>query len=82
MQTSPAGGATPFRRALKSGNTDGNGILCWRLHKFEIARANGFAPATRLSWAIPPEGVILHRRDIDYALSTHAAAATRGAPSA
>ena len=52
-----------FGGTLERVNADGSGILCWRSHKFEVARANGFAPATRLSWVIPPEDVILHRRD-------------------
>jgi molybdate transport system ATP-binding protein len=52
-----------FGGTLESVNPDSSGILCWRSHKFEVARTNGFAPATRLSWVIPPEEVILHRRD-------------------
>jgi molybdate transport system ATP-binding protein len=52
-----------FGGTLESVNADGSGTLCWRSHKFEVARTNGFAAATRLSWVIPPEDVILHRRD-------------------
>ncbi len=52
-----------FGGTLESVNDNGGGILCWRSHKFEIARANGFSPATRVSWVVPPEDVILHRRD-------------------
>ena len=52
-----------FGGTLESVDAEGRGLLCWRSHRFEVERVNGFAPATRLSWVIPPEDVILHRRD-------------------
>ena len=52
-----------FGGTLESVDAQGRGLLCWRSHKIEVERVDGFAPATRLSWVIPPENVILHRRD-------------------
>ena len=45
-----------FGGTLESANADGSGILCWRSHKFEIARTNGFAPATRAVMGDPARG--------------------------
>ena len=52
-----------FGGTLESVDDKGGGVLCWRSYKFEVGRVNGFASATRVSWVIPPQDVILHRRD-------------------
>lgn len=52
-----------FGGTLQSVEAQGRGLLCWRAHRFEVERVNGFVPGARLSWVIPPEDVILHRRD-------------------
>lgn len=42
---------------------DGGGLkLEWLGHKLEVARIEG-RPGARVSWVIPPEGVLLHRRE-------------------
>jgi len=42
---------------------DGGGLkLEWLRHKLEVARIEG-KPGERVSWVIPPEGVLLHRRE-------------------
>jgi len=42
---------------------DGGGLkLAWLGHKLEVARIEG-KPGDRVSWVIPPEGVLLHRRE-------------------
>ena len=42
---------------------DGGGLkLAWLGHTLEVARIEG-KPGERVSWVIPPEGVLLHRRE-------------------
>ena len=45
-----------------------NGMSCldWRGQHLEVTEQLDFAAGTRVSWAIPPEGVRLHRRGRDY----------------
>ena len=31
--------------------------------RLEVARSQGFAPGAQVSWVIPPEGILLHRRE-------------------
>lgn len=31
--------------------------------RLEVAHSQGFAPGDKVSWVIPPEGILLHRRD-------------------
>jgi molybdate transport system ATP-binding protein len=42
---------------------DGGAVrLAWLGHRLEVARIEG-RPGARVSWVIPPEGVLLHRRE-------------------
>ena len=41
----------------------GNTLLEWRGRLLEARHDGAFAPGTRVTWVIPPENVILHRRD-------------------
>lgn len=52
-----------FGAVLESVDQDGGGILRWRTRSLEVARVNGLTAGSRVSWVIPPEDVILHRRD-------------------
>lgn len=38
-------------------------LLRWRDHTLEAAHQPAFAPGSKVAWVIPPENVILHRRD-------------------
>jgi len=41
----------------------GRTLIRWLNYVFETAYAPSFSPGTRVAWVIPPESVILHRRD-------------------
>ena len=41
----------------------GHLVIGWREHRLETAIADGFAPGERVSWCIPSDSVIVHRRD-------------------
>jgi molybdate transport system ATP-binding protein len=41
----------------------GISLLRWRDHTLEVAHRPEFAPGSKVAWVIPPENVILHRRD-------------------
>ncbi|MBI2310925.1 MAG: ABC transporter ATP-binding protein [Betaproteobacteria bacterium] len=38
-------------------------VLRWKEHALEARHNGAFSPRTRVCWVIPPENVILHRRD-------------------
>jgi molybdate transport system ATP-binding protein len=39
------------------------GLLRWRGHLLEVRETAAATPGERIRWVIPPEGVVLHRRD-------------------
>jgi molybdate transport system ATP-binding protein len=41
----------------------GHLLVDWRGHRLETAADAGFAPGTRVSWCIPSDSIIVHRRD-------------------
>lgn len=41
----------------------GQTLIDWRSRVLEARHDPAFAPGTRVTWVIPPENVILHRRD-------------------
>lgn len=53
-----------FQGAILEERSD-NGCLTveWRGYHLETTLRDGFAPGTRLSWCIPSDNVIVHRRD-------------------
>jgi molybdate transport system ATP-binding protein len=41
----------------------GNFLVAWRDHRLETTINAGFAPGARVSWCIPADSVVVHRRD-------------------
>jgi molybdate transport system ATP-binding protein len=41
----------------------GHIVIGWREHRLQTEIAEGFAPGERVSWCIPSDSVIVHRRD-------------------
>ena len=54
-----------FQGVVGAPNSDGKFGLEWLNRRLEVARNPdpGFAPGDQVSWVIPPEGILLHRRD-------------------
>jgi molybdate transport system ATP-binding protein len=53
-----------FDATVLDERTDGGCFLvAWRGHRLETAIDAGFAPGARVSWCIPADNVIVHRRD-------------------
>ena len=48
---------------LESRSPAGHLMVGWRGHRLETEIAGGFAPGERVSWCIPSDSVIVHRRD-------------------
>jgi molybdate transport system ATP-binding protein len=48
---------------LDSRGPAGHLVIGWREHRLETEIAAGFAPGERVSWCIPGDGVVVHRRD-------------------
>jgi molybdate transport system ATP-binding protein len=47
------------------GEHHANGMTCleWLGQRLEVAHNPGYAPGDKVSWVIPPEGILLHRRE-------------------
>ena len=49
----------------RMGEPNANGMSCleWQGHRLEVAENPGYAPGEKVVWAVPAEGILLHRRD-------------------
>jgi len=52
-----------FEGVVAAPDAGGLAGLEWLGRRLEVARNPGFAPGDKVSWVIPPEGILLHRRD-------------------
>ncbi|MDD5175850.1 MAG: ABC transporter ATP-binding protein [Sterolibacterium sp.] len=52
-----------FAGRIVAHNAEGMTILESLGLRLEVARDHGFTPGDKVSWVIPPEGILLHRRD-------------------